>query len=110
MSKHRVFVIGVGMTKFEKPGSKQWDYPDMAREAGTTALEDAGVGYEQIEAAAAGYVYGELLRRAGALRAGNHRNPGVQRQQQLLDRIDRALPGGEPDPRRPERLRTGRGL
>lgn len=27
--KQRVFVVGVGMTKFEKPGSKQWDYPDM---------------------------------------------------------------------------------
>ena len=30
----KVFVIGVGMTKFEKPQSKEWDYPDMAREAG----------------------------------------------------------------------------
>jgi acetyl-CoA acetyltransferase len=59
MSKNRVFVVGVGMTKFEKPGSKEWDYPDMAREAGTRALEDAGIGYEQVEAAAAGYVYGE---------------------------------------------------
>ncbi len=33
----KVFVIGVGMTKFEKPGSKDWDYPDMARESGTRA-------------------------------------------------------------------------
>jgi acetyl-CoA acetyltransferase len=47
------------MTKFEKPGSKEWDYPDMARESGTKALEDAGIGYEEIEAAAVGYVYGE---------------------------------------------------
>jgi len=23
----RTFVIGVGMTKFEKPGSRDWDYP-----------------------------------------------------------------------------------
>jgi hypothetical protein len=23
----KVFVIGVGMTKFEKPGAKDWDYP-----------------------------------------------------------------------------------
>jgi len=59
MSSNRVFVVGVGMTKFEKPGSKEWDYPDMAREAGTKALQDAGVDYEQIEAAAVGYVYGE---------------------------------------------------
>lgn len=35
----RVFVVGVGMTKFEKPGSREWDYPDMAREAfGATGL------------------------------------------------------------------------
>ena len=33
MSK-RTFVIGVGMTKFDKPGSKEGDYPDWAKEAG----------------------------------------------------------------------------
>ncbi len=55
----KVFVIGVGMTKFEKPGSKDWDYPDMAREAGTKALEDAGISYDLIEQAAVGYCYGE---------------------------------------------------
>ena len=36
----KVFVVGVGMTKFEKPGSKAWDYPDMGREAGQKALAD----------------------------------------------------------------------
>ena len=56
---HKVFVVGVGMTKFEKPGSRDWDYPDMAREAGTKALEDAGIDYRQIEQAYVGYVYGE---------------------------------------------------
>ena len=55
----RVFVVGVGMTKFEKPGSREWDYPDMARESGTKALEDAGVDYREIEQAYVGYVYGE---------------------------------------------------
>jgi acetyl-CoA acetyltransferase len=55
----RVFVIGVGMTKFEKPGSCDWDYPDMAREAGQSALADAGVDYSQVEAAIVGYVFGE---------------------------------------------------
>jgi len=39
----KVFVIGVGMTKFEKPGAREWDYPDMGREAGTKALADADV-------------------------------------------------------------------
>ena len=38
----KVYVVGVGMTKFEKPGSKNWDYPDMAKEAGEKALADAG--------------------------------------------------------------------
>lgn len=56
---NRVFVVGVGMTKFEKPGAREWDYPDMAREAGTKALEDAGVDYRQVEQAYVGYVYGE---------------------------------------------------
>ncbi|MDF0532321.1 lipid-transfer protein [Tsukamurella sp. 8F] len=55
----RVFVIGVGMTKFEKPGSREWDYPDMARESGSKALEDAGIEYRDVEQAYVGYVYGE---------------------------------------------------
>jgi acetyl-CoA acetyltransferase len=56
---NRTFVIGVGMTKFEKPGGRDWDYPDMAREAGTNALEDAGVAYDSVEQAYVGYCYGE---------------------------------------------------
>ncbi len=55
----KVYVVGVGMTKFEKPGSKAWDYPDMAREAGTKALEDAGITYDKIEQACVGYCYGD---------------------------------------------------
>ncbi len=55
----KVFVVGVGMTKFEKPGSRDWDYPDMVQEAGTMALEDAGISYDLIEQAAVGYCYGE---------------------------------------------------
>ncbi len=56
---NRTFVIGVGMTKFDKPGTKEGDYPDWAKEAGTRALEDAGVPYDEIEQAFAGYVYGD---------------------------------------------------
>jgi acetyl-CoA acyltransferase len=56
---NRTFVIGVGMTKFDKPGTKEGDYPDWAKEAGTKALEDAGVGYDEIEQAYVGYCYGE---------------------------------------------------
>lgn len=55
----KVFVVGVGMTKFEKPGAREWDYPDMAREAGTKALQDAGIDYGQVQQAYVGYVYGE---------------------------------------------------
>jgi acetyl-CoA acyltransferase len=59
-AKNRVFVVGVGMTKFEKPGRREgWDYPDMARESGTKALEDAGIEFDRIEEAYVGYVYGE---------------------------------------------------
>ncbi|WP_031466385.1 lipid-transfer protein [Sciscionella sediminilitoris] len=56
---NKVYVIGVGMTKFEKPGRVEWDYPEMARQSGTRALEDAGVSYESVRRAFVGYVYGE---------------------------------------------------
>jgi sterol carrier protein 2 len=55
----KVFVVGVGMTKFEKPGRREWDYPEMATEAGSKALEDAGISYDAIEQAMVGYCYGE---------------------------------------------------
>lgn len=57
---NRVFVIGVGMTKFEKPGRREgWDYPAMALESGTKALEDAGIDYNQVQQAFTGFCYGE---------------------------------------------------
>lgn len=56
--KRRVFVIGVGMTKFEKPGL-DWDYPDMARIAGKRALVDAGIPYDAVDQAVASYCYGD---------------------------------------------------
>ena len=56
---NKVYVVGVGMTKFEKPGSKDWDYPDMAREAGNKALQDCGLSYDAIEQVAVGYCYGD---------------------------------------------------
>jgi acetyl-CoA acyltransferase len=55
----RVFVVGVGMTKFEKPQSKDWDYPDMAKESIGKALDDSKIPYDEIEQACVGYVYGE---------------------------------------------------
>ena len=56
---NRTFVIGVGMTKFDKPGTKEGDYPDWAEEAGKKALADAGIEYDKIEQAYAGYCYGD---------------------------------------------------
>uniref|UniRef100_A0A665VK68 Sterol carrier protein 2 n=1 Tax=Echeneis naucrates TaxID=173247 RepID=A0A665VK68_ECHNA len=59
-NNNRVFVIGVGMTKFDKPGAQEnRDYPDMAKEAGQKALADAGIPYSAIEQACVGYVYGD---------------------------------------------------
>jgi sterol carrier protein 2 len=55
----KVFIVGVGMTKFEKPFSRDWDYPDMVKEAGTKAFEDAGLTIQDIEQAAVGYCYGD---------------------------------------------------
>ncbi|WP_034274280.1 lipid-transfer protein [Haloechinothrix halophila] len=55
-----VYVVGVGMTKFDKPGSREdGDYPQLAKEAGTKALDDAGASYGAVEQAYVGYVYGE---------------------------------------------------
>jgi acetyl-CoA acyltransferase len=56
---HRTFVIGVGMTKFDKPGTKDGDYPEWAKEAGEKALADAGIPYDDVEQAYAGYCYGD---------------------------------------------------
>src|SRR5438552_2445895 len=47
------------MTKFDKPGTKEGDYPDWAKEAGEMALTDAGVSYDDVEQAYVGYCYGE---------------------------------------------------
>eukprot|EP01112_Ceratiomyxa_fruticulosa_P000699 TRINITY_DN10625_c0_g1_i4.p1 TRINITY_DN10625_c0_g1~~TRINITY_DN10625_c0_g1_i4.p1 ORF type:complete len:620 (-),score=155.36 TRINITY_DN10625_c0_g1_i4:60-1721(-) len=55
----KVYVIGVGMTKFEKPGKKKWDYPQMGKEAGDKALLDAGIDYKEVQQAVIGYVYGD---------------------------------------------------
>lgn len=55
----KVYVVGVGMTKFEKPGSKEGDYPQWAKEAGEKALGDAGVAFDSVEQVAVGYCYGD---------------------------------------------------
>ncbi|XP_047582105.1 sterol carrier protein 2 isoform X2 [Lutra lutra] len=55
-----VFVVGVGMTKFLKPGLEDSrDYPDLAKEAAQKALADAQIPYSVVEQACIGYVYGD---------------------------------------------------
>ncbi len=53
-----VFVTGVGMIPFAKPG-KHAPYYEMAAQATGIALADAGIAYDQIEQAYVGYVYGD---------------------------------------------------
>ncbi|KXS15499.1 putative 3-keto-acyl-CoA thiolase [Gonapodya prolifera JEL478] len=56
----KVFIVGVGMTHFDKPGRrKDVDYPDYGIEAGTKALLDANISYDDVEFAAVGYCYGD---------------------------------------------------
>ncbi|MBO1333172.1 lipid-transfer protein [Streptomyces sp. VRA16 Mangrove soil] len=51
------YIVGVGMTKFEKPETRDWQYWDMAKEAGSAALADAGVAYEDVRLAPVGYCF-----------------------------------------------------
>ncbi|MFI6945579.1 lipid-transfer protein [Streptomyces sp. NPDC050422] len=53
----KAYIVGVGMTRFEKPETRDWQYWDMVREAGTAALTDASVTYEEIQQAAVGYCF-----------------------------------------------------
>lgn len=53
-----VHVVGVGMIPFTKPGANL-PYPQMAAQALNAALADAGIGYEQVQQAYVGYVYGD---------------------------------------------------
>lgn len=54
----KVFVSGVGMIPFAKPGASA-PYDQMCAQAGRQALEDAGIGYEDVQQAYVGYVYGD---------------------------------------------------
>jgi acetyl-CoA acetyltransferase len=54
----KVIVAGVGMTPFVKPGSNP-PYTAMGATAINEALDDAGIGYDAVQQAYAGYVYGD---------------------------------------------------
>ena len=53
-----VFVCGVGMIPFTKPGANQ-PYPEMGAFATRAALQDAGIGYDLVQQAYVGYVFGD---------------------------------------------------
>ena len=56
--KEKVIVGGVGMIPFSKPGASP-SYTDMGALAVRRALTDAGIGYELVQQAFVGYVYGD---------------------------------------------------
>ena len=55
---HEVFVSGVGMIPFVKPGTSG-TYQEMGEQAVRLALEDSGASYDQVQQVYAGYVYGD---------------------------------------------------
>jgi acetyl-CoA acetyltransferase len=63
---HDVFVTGVGMIPFTKPGASA-PYQEMAAEATRRALADAGIGYELVQQAYVGYVYADSTAGQSAL-------------------------------------------
>ncbi|CAE6821735.1 lipid-transfer protein [Paraburkholderia domus] len=54
----KVLVGGVGMIPFSKPGASP-SYTDMGANAVRRALADAGIGYDLVQQAYVGYVYGD---------------------------------------------------
>ncbi len=54
----KVFVVGVGMIPFSRPGQSP-AYFEMGADATRAALADAGLGYDSVQQAFAGYVYGD---------------------------------------------------
>ncbi|MFJ4712014.1 lipid-transfer protein [Streptomyces sp. NPDC088785] len=53
----RSYIVGVGMTRFEKPETRDWQYWDMAKEAGDAALADASITYADVQQVPVGYCF-----------------------------------------------------
>lgn len=64
------------MTPFLKPSDSNPDYPEMAKVAITRALTDASCNYNLVEAAIAGYVYGDST--CGQRYLLNHLEPSMK--------------------------------
>lgn len=54
----KIFVAGVGMLPFTKPGQSE-SYEKMGAAAARLALADAGLGYDAVEQAYASYIFGD---------------------------------------------------
>ena len=62
----KVFVVGVGMIPFTKPGAGEV-YHVMGQRAATLALKDSGIDYRKVQQAFVGYVYGDSCSGQAAL-------------------------------------------
>ena len=107
----KVFVAGVGMIPFSEARRE----PSYTRDGRRGRAPGAGRCRHRLRQGAAGLRRLRLrrlhLRPDGAVRGGHDRHPRRQRQQQLLDRLDRAVPARA---RRSQsgagRMRAGAGL
>ena len=106
---NKVYVVGVGMTKFEKPGRREgWDYPQMAKESGTKALEMPASTTREVQQGYVGYVAGDSTSGQRALyELGMTGIPIVNVNNNCSTGIDGAVPRRAGHPRRAGRLRDG---
>ena len=106
----KVYVVGVGMTKFEKPGPRRTGTTrTWSKRRASKALADAGIRLRRDPASGRRLLLRRIhLGRARALRARADRHPDLQREQQLLDRFDGAVPGQAVGRGRRRRLRARR--
>jgi sterol carrier protein 2 len=56
--KSPVYVLGVGLTRFEKPRGLR-DYPELGYEAGIKAMLDAQINYDDVQTGVACFNYGD---------------------------------------------------
>jgi hypothetical protein len=102
----KVFVTGVGMIPFAKPGASA-PYDQMGALAARQALGDAGIGYDDVEQAYAGYVYGDSTSGQKALYQVGMTGIPVINVNNNCSTGSTALSGAPSDRRRRGRLRAG---
>ena len=103
----KTFVAGVGMIPFTKPGASE-PYDVMGAERRASALADAGIDYAECSRPMSAMSTATPPGPVGALPGRPDRHPDRQRQQQLLHRLDGAVPGAAGRGKRRGRLRAGR--